>query len=340
MRDNYRHRDRSYSPKPRRNSDNSRYMKMPPSYGQPSATPVYKGSRLHIRNLEIGASKEELESIFSRYGAIYEVYIARQTPCFGFVNFKHKSDAEKALKKTDGMIVGRSKISVSVARDRQKINGQVISNRSQSPSQFSPKRNRSPIRHRSPVRYRSPRRNARRPDLSPNRNFGSRYENMQKSDDMWHNSESFQKPYHSRHQHDSFNEGSAQRYRSKHQANEDEKFNNRRDSYYSEKRDNYRRKNNFQDFTDRKWTRDGSRFISNQDNNDNFSRSRNSDKYDNGHNFSREKSPIEGRYAKDNYNQRNDSRSNYNRKRYNVSDRNYNKNRDNHAISGYRSESE
>ncbi len=60
------------------------------------------GYRVHVSDLAAGVSRKEVERIFAKYGPINEVWVATNPPCFAFINFKHRSDAEKAIREVDG----------------------------------------------------------------------------------------------------------------------------------------------------------------------------------------------------------------------------------------------
>lgn len=76
------------------------------------------GCRLHIADLTEKVSQRDLESAFSKYGDIKEVWMAKNPPCFAFVVFKNRDDANVALKEMDQRTVGPCRIRVTVARPR------------------------------------------------------------------------------------------------------------------------------------------------------------------------------------------------------------------------------
>ena len=47
-------------------------------------------------------SQTEIEQLFGQYGPTNEVFLARIPPCFAFVSYKYKQDAEAAVKNLDG----------------------------------------------------------------------------------------------------------------------------------------------------------------------------------------------------------------------------------------------
>ncbi|CAF0957397.1 unnamed protein product [Rotaria sordida] len=77
------------------------------------------GYRVHVSDLAVGVSRKELERAFGKYGSINEVWVATNPPCFAFINYKHRSDAEKAIREVDGKMVGSTRVGVSWARTRR-----------------------------------------------------------------------------------------------------------------------------------------------------------------------------------------------------------------------------
>jgi hypothetical protein len=57
---------------------------------------------LHLSDLAIGVSRREIEKLFRPYGLLNEVWVASNPPCFAFINFRHRTDGERALKDMDG----------------------------------------------------------------------------------------------------------------------------------------------------------------------------------------------------------------------------------------------
>ena len=60
------------------------------------------GFRVHIADLGIDCDKKELERQFEKYGPFFEIWMARSPPCFAFVVYRHKEDAEDAIKEMNG----------------------------------------------------------------------------------------------------------------------------------------------------------------------------------------------------------------------------------------------
>lgn len=79
------------------------------------------GYRIHVSDLAAGVSRKEIERSFSKFGTVNEVWVATNPPCFAFVNFKHRSDAEKAIREADGKYVA------SLSIDGGKKNNAYIS---------------------------------------------------------------------------------------------------------------------------------------------------------------------------------------------------------------------
>ncbi len=78
------------------------------------------GYRVHIADLGINCSQKDLERQFNKFGETRELWLARYPPCFAFIVYKHKSDAEKAIKEMDGRVVCSSRVRVTWAKPRIK----------------------------------------------------------------------------------------------------------------------------------------------------------------------------------------------------------------------------
>ncbi|CAF1352461.1 unnamed protein product [Rotaria magnacalcarata] len=126
------------------------------------------GYRVHISDLAAGVSRKEVERVFGKYGTVNEVWVATNPPCFAFVNFKHRSDADKAIREVDGKIIGSTRVGVSWARTRtyggRNRGGRGYSYRHSGSRRRSRSRSRSGSRHR---RYRSRSKRSRRHSGSP-----------------------------------------------------------------------------------------------------------------------------------------------------------------------------
>ena len=58
------------------------------------------------------------EKTFGRYGPLREIWMARTVPCFAFVVYRYKDDAEDACAGADGKEICQRRIRVTVARPR------------------------------------------------------------------------------------------------------------------------------------------------------------------------------------------------------------------------------
>lgn len=70
----------------------------------------HDGYRIHIADLGVNCSQKELEKTFRKYGEFKELWLARNPPCFAFVNYKHRNDAESAIKEMDNRYVRAVKL--------------------------------------------------------------------------------------------------------------------------------------------------------------------------------------------------------------------------------------
>ncbi|XP_047001787.1 serine/arginine-rich splicing factor 7-like isoform X1 [Schistocerca americana] len=82
-----------------------------------------EGYRLHIADVGLSVSKRDLERLFEKYGRLKEVWLAKAPPCFGFVVYHEKDDAEDAVKATNGITLHGSRIRVTFARPRTRGKG-------------------------------------------------------------------------------------------------------------------------------------------------------------------------------------------------------------------------
>ena len=49
------------------------------------------------------ASQREIEKAFERFGKVSEVWLAKNPPCFAFIVFKYKDEAEDAVREMNGV---------------------------------------------------------------------------------------------------------------------------------------------------------------------------------------------------------------------------------------------
>ncbi|KAK7862424.1 hypothetical protein R5R35_001334 [Gryllus longicercus] len=108
-------RSRSRSPSSRSSSRSSQ------SHG--SQDDEEDGIRLHVAGLGFGIRRRELQHIFEKYGDLREIWMARSPPCFAFVVYREKDDAEDAVKATDGIMLHGNQLRVTFARPRTRGRG-------------------------------------------------------------------------------------------------------------------------------------------------------------------------------------------------------------------------
>ncbi|XP_037772549.1 serine/arginine-rich splicing factor 3 isoform X2 [Penaeus vannamei] len=109
--------------------------------------------KVYVGNLGNNAAKHELESAFSKYGPLVNVWVARNPPGFAFVEFEDPRDAEDAVRALDGTrLCGvRVRVEMSTGRSRR--------DRYRSPPRRGRRsRSRSPRRWGGRSRSRTPRR--------------------------------------------------------------------------------------------------------------------------------------------------------------------------------------
>lgn len=58
--------------------------------------------RVHVADLSPNVSKSELEKQFSKFGEIEEVWMAQNPPCFAFIVYKNRDDADEAIRDMNG----------------------------------------------------------------------------------------------------------------------------------------------------------------------------------------------------------------------------------------------
>ncbi|XP_061182962.1 RNA-binding protein 1-like isoform X2 [Saccostrea echinata] len=76
--------------------------------------------KVYIGDLGYGAAKQELEDLFSRYGPIRNVWVARNPPGFAFVEFQDPRDAEDATKALDGTRINGRRVRVEMSSGKSR----------------------------------------------------------------------------------------------------------------------------------------------------------------------------------------------------------------------------
>ncbi|XP_050428541.1 serine/arginine-rich splicing factor 3-like isoform X1 [Adelges cooleyi] len=112
--------------------------------------------KVYIGNLKSNTSKYELEDIFTKYGPLKNVWIARNPPGFAFVEYEDPRDAEDAVRGLDGTKCGGSRIVVqmSTGKRRPKDRSPEYRRRSPPPRRLNRMDSRSRSTSRSPYRSR------------------------------------------------------------------------------------------------------------------------------------------------------------------------------------------
>nr|CAD7454398.1 unnamed protein product [Timema tahoe] len=119
--------------------------------------------KVYVGNLSSSASKHEIESAFSKYGPLRNVWVARNPSGFAFVEFEDPRDAEDAVRGLDGTRVcgTRVRVEMSSGRSRRGGGGRRGSGPPRSRSPRRRTRSRSRSRSGSPRRSRSDSRDRR-----------------------------------------------------------------------------------------------------------------------------------------------------------------------------------
>ncbi|KAL8568143.1 hypothetical protein ACOMHN_027666 [Nucella lapillus] len=76
--------------------------------------------KVYVGELGYGATKEELEEKFSKYGPLNSVWVARKPPGFAFVEFEDPRDAQDAVKAMDGARINGGRVRVELSNGRRR----------------------------------------------------------------------------------------------------------------------------------------------------------------------------------------------------------------------------
>ncbi|XP_048505670.1 RNA-binding protein 1 isoform X2 [Athalia rosae] len=79
--------------------------------------------KVYVGNLGSSASKHEIESAFSKYGPLRNVWVARNPPGFAFVEFEDPRDAEDAVRGLDGTRCCGTRVRVEMSSGRSRRGG-------------------------------------------------------------------------------------------------------------------------------------------------------------------------------------------------------------------------
>lgn len=116
---------------------------------------AHGGYRVFVGGVDPRVGKVDIEKEFDRFGAIMDVWVARNPPGFAFIVFKYAEDADKAVRRMDGSRPFGSRLRVEHAVNANKVGGRTNRSRSRS---HSWRRRESPRRYgrSSSRRKRSP----------------------------------------------------------------------------------------------------------------------------------------------------------------------------------------
>ena len=80
-------------------------------------------TKVYVGGLPPDARKEELESEFSRYGKLHDVWVARNPPGFAFVEFFDERDAKDACHDLDGRTLCGERVRVELSHGKSRGRG-------------------------------------------------------------------------------------------------------------------------------------------------------------------------------------------------------------------------
>ncbi|XP_069692678.1 RNA-binding protein 1-like [Periplaneta americana] len=79
--------------------------------------------KVYVGDLGSSASKHEIESAFSTYGPLRNVWVARNPSGFAFVEFEDPRDAEDAVRGLDGTRMCGTRVRVEMSSGRSRRGG-------------------------------------------------------------------------------------------------------------------------------------------------------------------------------------------------------------------------
>ncbi|KAK2715640.1 RNA-binding protein 1-like [Artemia franciscana] len=74
--------------------------------------------KVYIGNLSREVDRYEVEDLFARYGPLRNVWVARNPPGFGFIEFEDPRDAEESCRHLDGLRLHGSRIKVEMSNGK------------------------------------------------------------------------------------------------------------------------------------------------------------------------------------------------------------------------------
>lgn len=81
--------------------------------------PVQNQNRIFVGGIGENIQKEDLESLFSKYGRLTNVWVAQNPPGFAFVDFDDQQNATDAVTEVDGQELNGSTLKVAPYRGRR-----------------------------------------------------------------------------------------------------------------------------------------------------------------------------------------------------------------------------
>ncbi|KAJ8298817.1 hypothetical protein KUTeg_022877 [Tegillarca granosa] len=136
--------------------------------------------KVYVGDLGYGAVKQELEDLFSRYGPLRNVWVARNPPGFAFVEFEDPRDADDSCRGLDGT---RARVELSSGKSRWGRDGPPT-RRGRGGSYRSSGWRRGAGGSSGRRRSRTP--SPRRRSPSPRRHSRSRTQNLPTTEDLDH----------------------------------------------------------------------------------------------------------------------------------------------------------
>ncbi|GBM21230.1 RNA-binding protein 1 [Araneus ventricosus] len=89
--------------------------------------------KVYIGSISSRTTKDDIESLFSKYGPLRNVWIARNPPGFAFVEFEDRRDAEEAVAELDGTRLCGQRIRVEMSHGKTRRDRRSDSRRSPPP---------------------------------------------------------------------------------------------------------------------------------------------------------------------------------------------------------------
>jgi len=99
--------------------------------------------KVFIGGLRDDANRYDIEDVFSKYGPVRDVWVARKPPGFAFVEMEDPRDAKDAVKSLDGTRICGARVRVEMSEPGKRRGKGGGGRRSRSRSR-SPRRRRSP----------------------------------------------------------------------------------------------------------------------------------------------------------------------------------------------------